>query len=157
MQYVFDTNSFRVLENYYPGRFPSFWDNFNEAVDNGTVVSVREVYYEVENLVRPQWLLDWAQQRRSMMFLTPGSAETAFVAGIFQVPHFQTLVGATQALRGSAVADPFIVACAGVMGSCVVTEEAFKPNAAKIPNVCQHFGVDCTNMEGFLNRMGWTF
>lgn len=157
MQYVFDTNSFRVLENYYPERFVTFWERFNQVVDDRTVISVREVYNEVENQVRPTWLLDWAKQRRTMMFLTPGSAETAFVANIFKVPHFRTLVGATQVLRGSAVADPFIVACARVAGGCVVTEEAYKPNAAKIPNVCEHFGVECTSMEGFLDRMGWMF
>lgn len=156
MKYVFDTNSFRVLENYYPERFPTFWDNFNGAVETGTVVSVREVYNEVENLVRPEWLLEWAKQHRAI-FLKPGSAETEFVAEIFRVPHFRTLVGATQVLRGSTVADPFIIAAARVLEGCVVTEEALKPNAAKIPNICQHFGIECTNMEGFLDRMGWRF
>lgn len=156
MKYVFDTNSFRVLENYYPERFPTFWDNFNEAVEAGTIVSVREIYTEMENQVRPSWLLDWARQHRAI-FLKPGSAEMEFVAEIFQVPHFRTLVGTTQVLQGSTVADPFLIASARELEGCVITEEAFKPNAAKIPNVCQHFGVECTNVEGFLDRMGWKF
>jgi hypothetical protein len=156
MTFVFDTNSFRVLENYYPERFPTFWDNFNQTVEAGTVVSVREVYNEVDNLVRPEWLREWISQHRQI-FLKPRPAETEFVAEIFRVPHFQTLVGAAQRLQGSIVADPFVVASAKVLGGCVVTEEAFRPNAAKIPNVCQHFGIECTNMEGFLNRMGWKF
>lgn len=156
MPYVFDTNSFRVLENYYPERFPTFWGNFNEAVETGTVVSVREVYNEMERHTRTAWLMDWAKERRSS-FLTPTAAEMQFVAEIFRVPHFDTLVGETQRLQGSPVADPFLVACAGVLGGFVVTEEALKPNAAKIPNVCQHFDVECTNVEGFLDRMGWKF
>lgn len=110
----------------------------------------------MENLVRPEWLLEWAKQRRAI-FIKPGSAETEFVAEIFRVPHFRTLVGATQILQGSTVADPFIIAAARVLEGCVVTEEALKPNAAKIPNICQHFGIECTNMEGFLDRMGWRF
>ena len=32
-----------------------------------------------------------------------------------------------------------------------------KKNAAKIPNVCEHFGVHCTNVEGFMERESWTF
>jgi hypothetical protein len=154
--YVFDTNSFRVLENYYPASFPTFWDNFNEAVAAGMVVSVRGVYNELENLGRTAWLLDWVGQRRAS-FLTPGAAEMTFVAEIFRVPHFLNLVSTTQRLQGSAVADPFIIACARVLEGCVVTEEALRPNAAKIPNVCQHFGVECTNVEGFLDRMNWKF
>lgn len=80
MIYVFDTNSFRVLGNYYPDRFPSFWEMFDG-----------------------------------------------------------------------------LVAAAGARGGCVVTEEANTQNAAKIPNVCEHFGVDCTNVEGFMERESWTF
>lgn len=156
MKYVFDTNSFRVLENYYPERFPTFWDNFNDAVEAETVVSVREVYSEMESGVRTLWLWERAKQHREI-FLKPGSAEMGFVAEIFRVPHFRTLVGTTQVLQGSTVADPFIIACARELEGCVVTQEAVKPHAAKIPNVCEHFGVECTNVEGFLDRMGWKF
>lgn len=154
--YVFDTNSFRVLESYYPERFPTFWSNFNEAVTFGVVVSVREVYNEMERLTRTPWLMDWAKERRAS-FLTPDQAETRFVAEIFRVPHFLALVGETQRLQGSAVADPFVTASARTRGGYVVTEEALKPNAAKIPNICQHFGIQCTNVEGFLDRLDWTF
>ena len=48
MPFLFDTSSFRVLENYYPDRFPSFWDKFNELTSSGDVCSVREVYRELE-------------------------------------------------------------------------------------------------------------
>jgi len=30
--YVFDANNFRVLRNYYPDRFPTFWNQFEEAI-----------------------------------------------------------------------------------------------------------------------------
>jgi len=66
-------------------------------------------------------------------------------------------VGEQQRLRGFPVADPFVVACARVRNGCVVTEEAKKPNAAKIPNVCEHFGLECTNVEGFMARNDWQF
>jgi hypothetical protein len=55
------------------------------------------------------------------------------------------------------VADPFVIACAKIRGGTVVTEERLKPNAARIPNICQHFGIPCTNLEGFMQLMGWNF
>lgn len=61
-------------------------------------------------------------------------------------------------LQGGSVADPFVVARAKCLGDgCVVTTEKYSPNAAKIPNVCEHFGVDCTNLEEFMEREKWRF
>ncbi|MEW6042614.1 MAG: DUF4411 family protein, partial [Elusimicrobiota bacterium] len=47
MVYVFDTSSFRVLNHYFPQRFPSFWTTFNEYASSGKIISVREVYNEL--------------------------------------------------------------------------------------------------------------
>lgn len=156
MIYVFDTNSIRVLGNYYPERFPSFWKRFRGFVVSGTVISVREVSNELEHQVTQEWLSQWLKENRQM-FVVPGPEETLFVAEIFKVPHFRTMVGTTQQLKGQPVADPFIVACAKVRKGTVVTEEGRKLNSAKIPNVCEHFGVRCTNVEGFLEANGWEF
>jgi uncharacterized protein DUF4411 len=152
--YVFDTSSIIVLGHYFPDRFPTFWNNFESAVATGSVISVREVLKEIAS--PRQWLMEWVNNRKDI-FLIPGPEETAFVAKIFQVPHFQMLVTETQRLRGQPVADPFVIACASVRGGTVVTEESSKPNSARIPNVCEHFRVGCTNVEGFLAENGWKF
>ena len=81
----------------------------------------------------------------------------SFVAQVFQVPEFQTLVRRKQILSGSPAADPFVIAAAHVRGGCVVTEENRRENAIRIPNVCDHFGVDCTNIEGFMERENWRY
>ena len=80
-----------------------------------------------------------------------------FVSQIFSVPHFQALVPEKSQLDNRPCADPFVIARAKIINGCVVTEEKWKPNAAKIPNVCEHFGIDCTNLQGFMEREGWTF
>ena len=126
--YVLDTNSFRVFGNYYPESFPSFWDEIEKLVADGLLVSCREVAKEME-----------------------------YVAQIFRVPHFRQLIGVKQQLKGSPVADPFLVARGALLGASVVTEETLKPNAAKLPNVCEHFGVRSTNVQGFLVEVGWRF
>ncbi len=156
MTYVFDTSSLRVLGNYYPERFPSFWEQFEAGIEAGTIRSVREVLNELERQSAKQWLKDWALNRRTL-FAKPGPEETAFVGEIFGVAHFRALVGRRQRLLGQPVADPFLVAAARVLEGCVVTEESNRPNAARIPNVCEHFDIDCTDVEGFLERHDWSF
>jgi len=156
MSYVLDTNSWMVLENYYASRFPSFWSTFDAFVARGNIVSVREAFKELDNDLRRPHLRDWIHRNRSL-FLPPTPEETEFVRAIFAIPHFQELIGFTQRLRGMPVADPFIIACAQARGFCVVTQETLKPNAAKIPNVCEHFDVDWCNFEELMTREGWSF
>ncbi|GAB1343096.1 DUF4411 family protein [Gemmatimonas sp.] len=81
----------------------------------------------------------------------------AFVAEIFAVGHFRQLVSEDVLLRGGFVADPWLIARAKLLGGCVLTEEKLKPNAAKIPNVCKHFGVDFCSVEALFERKGWRY
>ena len=155
MEYVFDTNSFRVLGNYYPDQFPTFWRQFNQAVSDGIIISVREVHRELVSQARPP-LSDWVKQQRDI-FKEPTQIETEFVSEIFSIPHFLNLVSKKNQLTGNPCADPFIIAQAKFIDGCVVTEEKLKRNAAKIPNVCERFKIDCTNLQGFMEREGWTF
>jgi hypothetical protein len=156
MPFIFDTNSLRVLGNYYPDQFPSFWTRFDVAVEKKEVLSVREVYNEIVKQIKEDWYLDWLKGHKEM-FLVPGAEEGQFVAEIFKVAHFQQMVGEEQRLKGQYVADPFIVACAKVYNGIVVTEEAVKENAAKIPNVCKHFKIEFTDVRGFLEMNRWKF
>ena len=156
MVYVFDTSSFSVIGNYYPEQFPTFWEKFNQAVTVGTIISVREVCRELESYARHPHLSDWVNEHRAI-FLLPSPAEMLFVSEIFAVRHFQMLVSEQDLLAGNLRADPFVIARAKVINGCVVTQETLRPNAARIPNVCDHFGIDCTNLQGFMEREGWTF
>jgi len=80
-----------------------------------------------------------------------------FVKEIFSVSHFRQLVAQKQRLRGTPVADPFVIASAKARQGCVVTEEESKPNSAMIPNVCEYFEIDCVHVEGFMEREDWSF
>jgi hypothetical protein len=155
MTYIVDTSSFRELERYYRGVFTTFWTLFQNELDSGLIVSVREVWRELQACPETN-VITWAKQN-STIFKAPTPAETAFVAKIFQVPHFMQLISAKAQAIGQPVADPFLIAAAQVCGGTVVTQERPKPNAAKIPNVCLHFGVPCTDLEGFLKAKQWTF
>jgi hypothetical protein len=156
MIYVFDNSSLSVSRNFFPGRFPSFWSDLGDLVSQGRVVSVREVLKELERWEIKSHLQEWVKANRAI-FMLPTQEETLFVSKIFSVPHFQQLLSRKQMLTGAPLADPFVIASAKVRKGCVVTEETKRPNAAKIPNVCEHFGIDYTNLEGFMEREGWTF
>jgi hypothetical protein len=156
MSYVFDNSPLSALfRNYYRNRFPSLWQRFDRLVANGSLVSTREVFREIED--GPiESLLDWATQNRDL-FATPTPEEGAFVAKIYAVPRFQQNIEQKKLLRGGKVADPFVIARAACEDRTVVTVEVMKPNAVKIPNICAHFGVRCLSLPEFMEVEGWTF
>lgn len=156
MIYLLDSNSFGVLKNYYPTTFPTFWEKIEELATSGRLVSVREVRKEMERRSDSEHLARWVDAHKDL-FSGPTEDELRYVAEIFAVPHFQQLIGRKQLLRGTPVADPFIIARARALYGCVVTEEKLKPNAAQVPNVCQHFGVACCDVEGMLSTEEWSF
>lgn len=155
--YVFDSGPLiDLFRHYYRERFPSLWQQFDGMVADGRITSTREVGNEIER--HGDKLADWFEENRRKVFVTPTSAELEVVRQIFGVRHFQAMIRKKQLLEGRPVADPFVIARAKCLSNgCVVTNERHTPNAAKIPNVCEHFDVDWTDFEGFMEREQWRF
>lgn len=156
MIYVFDTSSLSALKHFYPNVFETMWSGLDLLVGRGELISTREVWNELQNGNPNPYVTQWLKDRKEI-FKIPDDAELQFVAQIFQVPHFQGLIGQKQRLKGDPVADPFVIACAKVKNGVVVTEEQLKPKAAKIPNVCEHFKIPCINLETFMRQQDWKF
>lgn len=156
MNYVFDTGAFIVLKSYYPGTFTTLWGRIDKLAGNGTIVSVREVFNELHNYNDVDFIQDWANLHKSV-FAKPSNEELLVVQQILANPHFQTLISAKAILKGSPVADPFVVAAGKIKNATVVTQESLKPNAAKVPNVCHSLKVSCINLETFMTQQGWKF
>lgn len=156
MIYVFDTSSLSKLKHFYPGVFKSVWQGLEALIQNGELISTREVWKEMERGNSDQYTNEWFKNHKEI-FTMPTAAELQFVAEIFTIQHFHMLIGEQQRLKGTPVADPFVIACAKIHGGTVVTEEQLKPNAAKIPNVCEHFKIPCINLETFMRQQGWSF
>ena len=156
MIYVFDTSSLRALQHFYPAVFKSIWNGLNALVEKNELISTREVWNELERQNVNVKVLEWAK-RNKQIFTKPNAVELQFVVQIFRVRHFQGLIGEQQRLKGTPVADPFVIACAKAHNGTVVTEERLKENAAKIPNVCAHFKVPCIGLEVFMQQQGWSF
>jgi hypothetical protein len=156
MVYVIDTSSFIVVSHYFPDRFPSFWAHFDALADAGQLVSVWEVWKELDNSNTKQHLAQWVAGRKAL-FCTPSSEEMACVARIFEVRQFQALIKRKNILEGSPAADPWVIAAAAARQACVVTEESDKPNQIRIPAVCKHFAVRCCTLQGMMSQEGWQY
>ena len=160
MIYVFDSDTLiDLFRHYYADRFPSLWESFDVLVLKHRIISVRELKNELVGY--GDRLSVWVKDHGGI-FLTPAADELAFVAEIFKVPHFQTLIRKKERLQGKPIADPFVIAKAQALEGrleegCVVTQEVKKPNAARIPNVCEHFGIPCLNLEAFMENEKWRF
>jgi hypothetical protein len=154
--YVFDNSPLSsMFRNYFPARFPTLWARFDDLVAGGDVVSTREALREIRNGPEGH-CLNWCNNNH-LLFATPTAAEAGHVAGIFAVPHFQQNIEMQKILNGGLNADPFVIARAMAEQKTVVTMEVRKPNAAKIPNICDHFGVRWLNLEAFMEEQGWAF
>ena len=157
MIYVFDTSSLIVLFNhFYVGCFPSLWERFDKLISDGRILLVREVYNEIIGYNASVRLVEWSKDNREL-FALPSTEEMEFVNEIFLVNHFQTLIRKKERLEGKPVADPFLIAKAKIEGATLVSQETFKENAAGIPNVCKHFDINYTSLEGFMEKEGWQF
>ena len=154
--YVIDTSSFVVVENYYPDRFPTFWQNLTALAADKRLHSVSEVFKEIVHKHTREFLANWVQER-TKLFSVPDAKETEFVSKIFAVPAFQALVDQKKRLKGAAVADPWVIARAACIGATVVAEESRETTKVRIPKVCSHFDVPCVSMQGLMAKEGWKF
>jgi hypothetical protein len=154
--YVFDTSPFSTLfKNYYRSRFPSLWTLFDEMIADGRIISTREVGREIAD-GPVEVARAWAAENQHV-FAVPAADEGAFVGKIFAVNHFHQNIEQQKLLKGGKLADPFVIAKAAITGFTVVTVEAYKENSAKLPNMCEHFGIPCFDLERFMEEEGWTF
>ena len=154
--YVFDSGPFIVLfTNYYRSRFPTLWEQFSGLIEQERITSTREVFNELTS--RNDDLAAWCRTEKHL-FPSSSRNELLIVNRIFEVQHFQQMIRKRARLEGRPVADPFVVARAECLpDACVVSTEKNSPNAAKIPNVCKHFGIECIDLEGFMTREKWKF
>jgi len=158
MIYVFDNSSLiDLFDNFYESRFPTLWKNFENLVSMKKIISVREVANEIKRYKGESRLIEWLK-KNSIIFIQPIQIEYTYIQNIFDNEHFRNnIVTRQKILEGHPVADPFVVAKAKAMNGTVVTQEIYKENSGKIPNVCEFLNVKCTNLEGFMEKEKWEF
>ena len=148
--YVVDTNVFIQLRQYPREIFVSLWEALEESIDGGIFTSVDEVRKELSR--SDGTISEWAKGYRSI-FSKPSIEEQRMVLDI--VTRFPAVMKEKNLLLGIPEADPFLIAKASIKGYTVMTLDKKKPNAAKIPNICEHYGVPCVSLFDFFARKGW--
>lgn len=158
MIYVFDTTSLStILKHYYREDFPTFWQKLNEALQEQWVLSVHECEEELKDNFTDEEIQPLRTQKPGF-FAYPEIPELVFIRDIYSVPHFRAYnLEPKKLLRGGHFADPFVIAKAHILNATVVTEEVLRANAAKIPNICEHFTIPCMCLRQFMQTEHWIF
>lgn len=162
--YVVDTNVFVNAFNVVNFQaFPDFWSSFEDLIEKGVIISVSEVYKELDRIFisksksrKNDKIAKWLNYRKTI-FIKPTNEECLIVSDVFKTKNYRNLVKEKSILMGSPEADAFIVAKAKSKNWIVVTNEKKKPNAPKIPNVCESFGVEYINQDEFFRIINENF
>lgn len=153
--YVIDTSVISALHrNYYRKSFPSLWKRFDAMVANRQFTSTREVRRELEDGSAAP--LAWARENEHL-FPTPTTDEAEVVVAIYAIKRFQANIQQQKLFKGGRNADPFLIARASCCQGTVLTMEQMRPNAARIPNICEHFKIPCVDLQRFMEAEGWMF
>ena len=143
--YVVDTCVVREMLFHFRRDVPAFdrmWDEIDSMITSGEIVFVKESYGELERQCTTEQNVQWLKSKKEY-FTAPSNDECIIVSQIYEKRNFQNNVSIKNMLNGQPVADAFLVARAKCIGdnAIVVSREVLKPNAAKIPNICESFGV----------------
>lgn len=103
MKYAFDTSPLvHLFKYYYPKRFPTLWEKFDQMIANNEITSTREVFREISE--REDTLHDWAKNNKGI-FVIPNSAEAMFVSEIYKIAHFRDNIEKQKLYKGGKNAD----------------------------------------------------
>lgn len=148
--YCIDTSALIAAwyERYKPNRFPKLWEQLDQLIAEGRLVSSTLVLRECSKQ-RSEELHGWLKPREAM-FITPDET----VQG--QVDHIvNTYTALVAAGKEKFQADPFVIAQAKVNGLTVITEETGIGSLAKIPGVCNAMKVECINLMQLIDEEDW--
>lgn len=152
MKYIVDTNVFRTFFRfYYKDVTPNLFENLDKMIKNKEVLSVKEVYHELSNQHKKDSDFMKIIESYKSIFQEPTKEEEIdILKQIYSKRNYQNNISEKNLLNGGPVADAFLVAKAKSEEGILVTAEQYSPNAAKIPNICEEFGIKYIPFEEFL-------
>jgi hypothetical protein len=140
----------------YPiGVFDSFWEWLAGEVQAGNIVCPRRVYQEVAEAEHQDELAQWMKPRKGKGLCIPASRQVQDRLKEIEEYIF-TQYESVEAWDFSKGADPWVIAHAlDDHGAVVTKESSTRSNAkkARIPDVCNHFGVKCVDTLEMLKEL----
>lgn len=140
-------------DNYPPDHFQTLWDKLDSLIDEGRLLSSKEVLLELER--QDDNLHLWAEARQSI-FLEADIQTQRCVSQI--VTAFPTFVPETS--PDGVWADPYLIAISKTRRCILVTGEKLAGPGAKrpkIPNICNEMGIQWCTIIGLIRLEGWQF
>jgi hypothetical protein len=149
-QFVIDTNSLIELNRFNKNVFKSLWGEIYQLSMNKTLFSVTEVYKELEkhdDSVKKEW------EDKEYFFIDPGEKETNTLQFLEPFEKFQEYGAKT---TNNLWADPYLIAYGLTINAIIITQESLKSKPErKIPYVCKELGIECMNLDNFMEYQNW--
>ena len=153
MIYILDTNIIRKLWFHFPKKgivFERIWETLNKLIELGIVISVDEVYNELNSqFSSDNEAFAWISEHK-YMFKNPDNEESLTIQLLFRNNKFQESIHIKNILGNRPSADAYLVAKAKKLNATIVTTETSKPNSAQLPNICEAFGVMTITYDDFM-------
>jgi len=161
--YVIDACSLIDFNRRYPmDVFPNLWKKVEILINNGLLISPKEVLKEIER--GDDVLKEWAKKQKKL-FRELDKRQMEIVFDILK--KYPSLAKPD---KDGPQADPFVIALAialekepqqtlikTVKQRIIVTEEQLRGDKIRIPFVCQNFGIDYINIIEMFRTEGWIF
>lgn len=164
MVYILDTNTLStIFRFYYRNVFVSFWSLFDDLLDNGFAISVKQVRAELERRPDTASVVRYLLDRNAGFFADNTQDELSALSVLVNHPSLATAASGWIGIDDPdepVRADPYLIAKAMLVSgpAAVVTQERQAAHlTARIPYVCQQLGVRCLDLEGMLTDLGWQF
>lgn len=154
-RYCLDTNIFIQAQNgpYAMDIVPAFWDWLDQQVSDRNLFSSFMVHQEIT--AGTDDLANWAKARNNSGLFEAASPDAQRLFGDisnYVLSNYQP-AEANFFLQG---ADPWVIAQAQAENAKVVTMEklvGINSRKVKIPNICNHFGVEWLNTYQLLREL----
>lgn len=161
IKYLVDTNSLITpFKTYYPFDFArKFWEQLKKSIIDGDIIILDVVKEELNK--GDDELSEWINQIDTSLILNhihPSIiANYAEILQHIQLSEYYKEKALLDWSKGD-VADPWLIATARTKGYKLVTFETKNANLnsinkcsrAKIPDVCEVFGVECDNLYNMM-------
>ena len=143
-------------EIYRPSSFPSFWQNLDDAIKIGQIISPEEV--RATEIKWPEQLVTWAKNHDDL-FTELSEDDQAHLHEVLSFLTTDLQSKGLKLLPKDLKADPMVVALAKARGATVITHES-SPGISgrpKIPDLCRNFRIIAIRMPDLIQELNWSF
>ena len=144
MKYVVDTSAILAgskYDHYEKAYFSQYWENFDDKIKKGIIISTERVYKEIEE--KDDFITEWAKDNIKM-FQMPSDEVLETVASLHN--RFPNWYKVNKMKKNWA--DSQVIAFAKCYDMALVTQEGWNWRAEsdkkfKIPTICSKIGAYC--------------